>query len=91
MDLRNEEHRIILLNREKLEVSGVRGVASFNDRGIVLETNMGILRCKGQGLHIKQLSLEQGRVEVEGEIAGLEYGETEEERKSKGILARLLK
>lgn len=91
MDLKPEEHRIVLLNRERLEVSGVRRVASFNDKGIILETNMGVLQFKGQGLHIKQLSLEQGRVEVEGEIAGLEYGETEEERKGRGILARLLK
>lgn len=86
-----DEHRVLMLNRERLEVSGVRHVVSFDDKSIVLETNLGVLHLKGEELHIKQLSLEEEKLEVEGEFTGLEYSESREEKRSKGILARLLK
>lgn len=87
----HDEHRVLLLNRERLEISGVRHVDSFDDKSIVLETALGMLHLKGEGLHIKQLSLEQEKLEVEGEITALEYSESREEKRGKGILARLLK
>ncbi|BCV23499.1 MAG TPA: sporulation protein YabP [Firmicutes bacterium] len=91
MELKPEEHRVLMLNRERLEISGVRHVDSFDDKSIVLETNLGVLHLRGEGLHIKQLSLEQEKLEVEGEITSLEYSESRAEKRGKGILARLLK
>ncbi|MGI6605225.1 MAG: sporulation protein YabP [bacterium] len=89
--MKSQEHRLLLSNRQRLEVSGVRHVDSFDDKSIVLETVLGMLHLKGENLHIKQLSLEQEKLEVEGDIQGLEYSESREDKRGRGLLARLLK
>lgn len=37
---------IILENREKLTISGVNDVLSFDDQIVILETRIGITNCK---------------------------------------------
>jgi sporulation protein YabP len=91
VEMKSQEHRLLLSNRQRLEVSGVRHVDSFDDKSIVLETVLGMLHLKGENLHIKQLSLEQEKLEVEGDIQGLEYSESREDKRGRGLLARLLK
>lgn len=88
---RPESHRVVLKDRELLEVSGVRHVESFDDKSVVLETALGLLQIRGSGLHINQLNVEQEQLEVEGEIAVLEYSENRDQLRGKGLLARLLK
>ena len=43
-------HVLILENREKMNVSGVLDVESFNDEMVVLLTNKGKLTIKGENL-----------------------------------------
>ena len=85
------EHRVVLRNREFLEVSGVRHVESFDETSVVLETTLGLLQVRGSGLHVNQLNLEQEKLEVEGEITSLLYSENRDQLRGKGFLARLLK
>lgn len=78
-------HRLALSERKKLTVTGVAEVISFEDTSVVLQTEMGTLSVQGSELQLKNLSLEGGQVEVEGNIAALIY---EEPRRS-GWLGRL--
>ncbi|MGI6129427.1 MAG: sporulation protein YabP [bacterium] len=87
----SSDHRVVLTNRERLEVSGVRHVDSFDEKNVVLETTLGLLQIRGKGLHINQLSLEQEKLEVEGEIDAIIYSDNRGELRGKGLLARLLK
>ena len=87
----SDGHSVILRDREFLEVSGVRHVKSFDDKSVVLETTLGLLQIRGDGLHINQLNVEQEKLEVEGEITVLEYSENREQLRGKGLLARLPK
>lgn len=84
-------HRVVLINREFLEVSGVRHVESFDDKSVLLETTLGLLQIRGSGFQMNQLDVEQEKLELEGEITSLEYSENREQLKGKGLLARLLK
>ena len=86
-----DDHRVVLRNREFLEVSGVRHVESFDENSVVLETTLGLLQVRGNGLHVNQLSLEQEKLEVEGEIVAILYSENRDQLRGKGFLARLLK
>ena len=43
---------IILENRSKLSISGVKDVFSFDDQIVILETNLGMLTIKGENLRI---------------------------------------
>jgi len=87
-------HQLQLENREVLSVTGVLNVGSFDDEGLVLETKMGILVLHGDGLHITQLNLDEGKLIVEGLIKGVSYAEERGKGiklKGKNIINRLLK
>ena len=47
---------LILENRNKLSISGVRDVLSFDDQVIIMETELGLLTIKGENLKINKLS-----------------------------------
>lgn len=64
---------LILENRNKLSVSGVKDVLSFDDQVVIMETELGLLTCKGENLKINKLSIETQDVIVEGEINSLNY------------------
>ena len=67
------EHSVTLVGRKRLSLTGVEDVDCFNEQLVVLRTGQGTLTVAGAGLNISQLSLEDGRVEVEGEVDALEY------------------
>lgn len=67
------EHTLTLKNREKLSMSGVTEVISFEDTVVVLETALGTLVVQGEGLQLKTLSVDGGQVAVEGTVSALSY------------------
>ncbi len=72
----SKPHNIILEDRERLSVSGVGDVDSFDDRQIILRTTKGSLIIRGSELHIDKLSLDTGELAVTGLISDLGYEET---------------
>nr|WP_302650450.1 sporulation protein YabP [uncultured Agathobaculum sp.] len=88
-DERNREmpHTVILEGREKLSVSGVVDVQSFDEEQVLLETVRGMLVVRGQGLHVERLQLEAGELIVQGEIGLMEYDDSVQPRGS--LLGRL--
>lgn len=70
-------HKLTLNERSALSVSGVSEVIGFDDSSVVMRTSMGVLTVHGKQLQLKNLSLEGGMVEVEGNIAALIYAESQ--------------
>lgn len=68
-------HTLQLDEREKVRISGVLDVMSFDEEGIMMETASGILWLKGTGLHMGKLDLESGEVQVEGMIDSITYSD----------------
>lgn len=66
-------HEIGLVNRKSLAISGVRNVDSFDSEEFLLETEFGYLLIKGENLHLRTLTVEQGHVAIEGKINELGY------------------
>ncbi len=66
-------HSIAWRDRKAGSVTGVRDVLSFDENSIVLETEQGMLTVKGRNLHIGKLMLDQGEVEMEGNVDSLVY------------------
>lgn len=80
----NTIQNVILENREKLTISGVLDVLSFDDQIVIVETELGLLTVKGENLRINKLSLDTTEVIVEGKIYNLGYSEKSLEKKSNG-------
>ena len=53
----NVIQNIVLENREKLSISGVLDVLSFDDQIVIVETELGLLTIKGENLKINKLSI----------------------------------
>lgn len=83
-----ESHRVVLEDRERLTISGVEEVESFDESSILLSTARGGLEVQGEGLHIEKLSLDGGDLEVDGLINALIYEPRGRERG--GLFSRLL-
>lgn len=83
---RNELHELRLENREKLTVSNVQEVESFDENAIALLTGRGLLIIRGENLQLKALSIDGGQVCVRGTVHSLDY---EEPRKSGSFFKRL--
>lgn len=85
---KEEAHTLSLADRKRLSLTGVEDVDCFNEQIVVLRTSLGTLTIAGAGLNISQLSLEDGRVELEGEVDALEYSGG---KKRGGLLGRLFR
>lgn len=75
-------HKLTLSERNRLSLTGVTEVVSFEEDGAVLKTALGTLIVQGRALQLKTLSLEGGQVEVTGTVSALIY---EEPRKGGGL------
>jgi len=80
-------HALSLENREKLSLSGVMDVGSFDEDSMVIETNMGAVLLSGSGMHILKYNVDSGELVIEGEIDAFEY--TESTVGKKGLFSRL--
>lgn len=81
---------LVLENREKLNVSGVNDVLSFDDQVVIIETELGLLTVKGDNLKINKLSIDTSEVIVEGRINNLTYSEHQAKTEG-GIFGKIFK
>ena len=83
---------LILENRERLSISGVVDVESFNDECVIVETELGMLVVRGEDLHISKLNLDNSELNIEGEIISCEYSDRESSKsKGLGFLGKMFK
>ncbi len=69
----NETHTLILEERSRLRISGVKDIGSFSDTKIILDTSMGELTVKGEELHVIGLDPETGDFSMTGRVRSLLY------------------
>ena len=81
---------LILENREKLSVTGVIDIHSFDDELVLAETNLGILTIKGDDLKMNKLNLENNELIIEGTISAIAYSDLNSAKKT-GFINKLFK
>jgi sporulation protein YabP len=64
---------VIMENREKISVTGVIHVESFDMENVIVNTDLGVLKINGEDIRITSLDIDNGEVCVEGKIIGFEY------------------
>ena len=78
-------HDLRLEGREKLTLSGITEVVSFDDTAVIMHTPLGRLTVLGQQLQLRSLTPEGGSVTIRGQIDALSY---EQSGTSGGWLSR---
>ena len=85
-----DSHIVSIDNRERVTVTEVTDVESFNEEIVFLTLKNGGLIIRGEDLHIQKLDLEEGRVLISGAISSAVYTE-KKDRQEKGFLKKILK
>ena len=82
---------LTLENRERLGITGVEKVDSFNDELVILATNKGKLTIKGINLSISKLNVEEGKLTVNGMINSLLFSENTAQKDKVGLVKKIFK
>ena len=81
---------IIMENREKVSVTGVTDIHSFDDELVIAQTDLGILTIKGDDLKMNKLNLENNELIIEGKIIAVAYSDINNAKKT-GFMNKLFK
>ena len=88
----NYNHTISITERKNINISGVKKIESFDNEEFLLETTMGFIVIKGEGLEIIKLDTYQGNVAIKGKINSLIYMENlGKKEKEESLFSKLFK
>ncbi len=79
---------VIIENRKKFVISGVKDVISFDEETVMLDTTLGKMVIKGDNLHIMNFNNESGDITGEGKVHAMIYTADE---KSGGFFSKLFR
>lgn len=80
---------VIIENRKRLNISGVKEVSSFDDETVLLDTALGKMTVKGEGLHIESFNTATGDLTAVGKVHAVVY--MSDAKVSGGFLSRLFR
>lgn len=80
---------VIIENRKKLNISGVKDVTSFDDETVLLDTTLGKMTVKGEGLRIESFNTVTGDLIAVGKVHAVVY--MSDARTSGGFLSRIFR
>ncbi|TFB21030.1 sporulation protein YabP [Filobacillus milosensis] len=88
---RERDHELKLVNRRRMELTGVKDVDSFDTEEFLLQTTLGYLVVRGENLHMKNLNVEEGLLTIQGKIEAFSYIDDHQGNKGKGFLSKIFK
>lgn len=68
-----KNQNILVEDRNRVTITGVEQVESFNDNTIILKTIKGSMVIKGEELNVGKLNLDDGNIKIDGIINGINY------------------
>ena len=80
-------HSLQLENRNGLKMTGVTDVEAFDEECVTVYTDYGCLSISGSALHIDELNIKNGGLQISGEVSALVY--SSKKSKEKGFLKRV--
>lgn len=87
---KNQHNHIVHIdNRERIEITGVTKVDTFNEDDVILHTVMGVLNIKGKNMKVNKLNVDTGDMLIEGMVYSMHYLSKDREKGS--ILKKLFK
>ncbi|MBR1679107.1 MAG: sporulation protein YabP [Bacilli bacterium] len=85
-------HEVKIVDRKEISFSGVKKIVSFDAEEFLLETIMGMVLLKGNGLELLRLDTHDGNVRIKGKINSYQYLENGKvKNKEESFLSKLFK
>ena len=91
MEKKIEENKgnIVLENRQKMTLTGVLEVISFDDEKIFLNTKLGNLTIKGSDLKMNKLDVQNGDIIIMGNISYIVYSGKDIKKEKQSLIEKL--
>ncbi len=89
LEVSSSEVRVI--DRKKVILTGLKKLVSFDPEEFLMETNLGTLLLKGDGLEIIKLDTVDGSISIKGHVSGYNYIDGNIKSKNNGLVAKLFK
>ena len=83
-----ENHILNIEGREKMTVTEVTDVKSFNEEAVLISLKKGGLMVKGQRLHIQKLDLAEGKVVIDCFVYSMVYTD-KKDKDDKSLLKKI--
>ena len=80
---------VIIENRGKLNISGIKEVISFDDETLLLDTSLGKMTVKGENIRVESFNTETGDLLATGKIHAVVY--MSDAKTSGGFLSKIFK
>ena len=92
-EIRDYNHVFHLIDRKNISISGVKKVDSFDSEEFLIESVMGYIILKGEGLEMLKLDTRDGVVTIKGLVNSINYVDDKINKKEKenSIISRLFK
>lgn len=92
-EIRDYNHVLNLIDRKNVSVSGVKKVDSFDSEEFLIESVMGYIVLKGEGLEMLKLDTREGVVTIKGYVNSINYVDDKTNKKDRdnSIISRLFK
>ena len=85
-------HGVSIGERKNVLVTGVKKIESFDNEEFLMDTTLGFLVIKGNGLEIIKLDTYQGNVSIKGTVDSLSYVSKDTKKdKEETFLGKLFK
>jgi len=89
--LSNSNNSINIINREKLVITGIKKLESFNEKQFIVITNLGTLIIQGSKLTIEDMLMNKGDLCIKGRIDSLKYTNSDSKKSNDGFFKKLFK
>ncbi len=76
-----ELHKLTIISRSEIEITGVIDISEYNDEEIEIETHSGMLTLCGTNFNIVKFDTETGYLNVNGNLDSAYYSEKANNRK----------
>ena len=82
---------IKIIDRKKINLTGIKKLVSFNPEEFLMETTLGVLALKGSSLEIIKLDTVEGILAIKGMVNSLNYIENNIKNRDNSLLAKLFR
>lgn len=92
MDISNDlNQEVKILDRNKITITGVKKIISFNKEEFYIESNLGNINVKGNSLELVHLDTQDGTIKIKGKINLFSYLDMSSKSKEESFISKLFK
>lgn len=85
-------HAVQIVERKNIVINGVKRIENFDSKEFFIESVLGYILIKGEGLELIKLDTFQGNLSIKGRIDSMIYlDETSKKEKTASIISKLFK